>query len=540
LFAKFLNAGRAPGVAYGVVIDGKLVHGGGAGTLHVGEDHKPRPDSIFRIASMTKSFLAATVLLLRDEGVLRLDDKVERWVPELRGLPLATGDSAPPTLRQLLSMNAGYPEDDPWADRLESLAEDQYTALVGKPKSFSRTSGVAFEYSNFGFTLLGRVVQNATGRPFRDVVSERIIAPLGLTSTTWSDEGADPARLATGYALIDGAWVAQPIQAPGEFSALGGLYSTVADLAVWVAGFIDAWPPRDRGDTHPLSRASRREMQQVCTMMPLQIGRHGEGLLRAQVHGYCMGLVSTEDLVTGRTMGHSGGYPGFGSNMTWHPVSRIGVIALANGRYAGPGGAVGGALAALVARSLPHLRMEAHPALWGIQQTINDALAAGDFTPIKPLLAGNVALDEDLSRRAAQVAGLAKIHGDLIPEDGLNLTAPMNAEWWLSGRHGRVGVRIMLSPEHPPKVQSLALTSVQPAPADLEAAVVAALKRLEQGTEFSGIVLPIQRRSWIACDGKRAGTVLLEGASANILVNIDLDSVHVATFVPEGRKALQA
>ena len=107
-----------PGVAYGVVMDGALVHAGGLGTLHVGEQHQPGADSSFRIASMTKSFVAATMLLLRDEGALRLDDTAEHWVPELQGLPLATSDSRPPTLRQLLSMNSGYPEDDPWADRL--------------------------------------------------------------------------------------------------------------------------------------------------------------------------------------------------------------------------------------------------------------------------------------------------------------------------------------------------------------------------------------------------------------------------------------
>ena len=297
IFAAYLaqDPPLTPGVAYGVVMDGVLVHTGGLGTLHVGEQHQPGADCSFRIASMTKSFVAATLLLLRDEGVLRLDDTAEQWVPELQGLPLATSDSRPPTLRQLLSMNSGYPEDDPWADRLESLSDDEYSALMGEPKTFARTSGIAFDYSNIGFTLLGRVIQNATGQPYRDVVTERIIAPLGLCDTTWSDDGVDPARLATGYALVDGEWIAQPIQSPGAFSALGGLYSTVADLAVWVAGFIDAWPPRDGDDKHPLSRASRREMQQVVTAMPLQLGA-GEGfsttlLAVMEIPGIVVGLL---------------------------------------------------------------------------------------------------------------------------------------------------------------------------------------------------------------------------------------------------------
>ena len=105
MFREYFASGAAPGVSYGVVYDGKLVHSGGIGTLRVGEQATPEPNSVFRIASMTKSFIAATVLKLRDEGVLRLDDTAEHWVPQL------TADSVAPTLRQLLSMTAGLPEE---------------------------------------------------------------------------------------------------------------------------------------------------------------------------------------------------------------------------------------------------------------------------------------------------------------------------------------------------------------------------------------------------------------------------------------------
>ncbi|MCX6411342.1 MAG: serine hydrolase [Actinobacteria bacterium] len=523
-----------PGVAYGVVKDGELVYASGLGTLHVGEQHQPGADSSFRIASMTKSFVAATLLLLRDEGVLRLDDTAEQWVPELQGLPLATGDSRPPTLRQLLSMNSGYPEDDPWADRLESLSDDEYSALMGEPKTFARTSGIAFDYSNIGFTMLGRVIQNATGQPYRAVVTERIIAPLGLCDTTWSEEGVDPTRIATGYALVDGEWIAQPIQSPGAFSALGGLYSTVADLAVWVAGFIDAWPPRDGDDQHPLSRASRREMQQVVTAMPLQLGA-GEGLLRAQAHGYCLSLMSAEDLATGRTIGHSGGYPGFGSRMTWHPASRIGVIALANGRYARPGGAVADALAALVADEPRRLHVEPLPALEEIRTTINAALIAGDFAAIEPLLAFNVDLDETLGRRSSQVASLAATHGALTPEADLTVMTPTQVAWWLTGEQGRVGVELMLNPEQPPTVQKLDLTSVLSATPELEGAVAGALEPVKRGTDLSPVLLPIRSAAWIACDGQNTGTVRVVGAHASVQIVIDLNAEQVATFKPEER-----
>ena len=378
------------------------------------------------------------------------------------------------------------------------------------------------------------MIQNATGQPYRDVVTERIIAPLGLRNTTWSDDGVDPARLATGYAFVDGEWIAQPIQSPGAFSALGGLYSTVADLAVWVAGFIDAWPPRDGDDQHPLSRASRREMQQVVTTMPLQLGA-GEGLLRAQAHGYCFGLMSAEDLATGRTIGHSGGYPGFGSRMTWHPASRIGVIALANGRYARPGGAVTDALAVLVSEEPRQLRVEPLPAVVEIRATIDAALIAGDFAAIEPLLAFNVDLDEALERRSSLVASLAATHGVLTPEADLTVMTPTQVGWWLAGEQGRVGVEVMLTPEQPSTVQKLDLTSVLSATPELEDAVAGALEAVKRGTDLSPVLLPIRSASWIACDGQHTGTVRVVGAHASVQIVIDLNAEQVATFEPDER-----
>ena len=525
----------APGVAYGVVVDGHLVHSGGFGVLRVGEAACPSATGIFRIASMTKSFVASTILLLRDEGVLRLDDTAEQWVPELRGLPLATGDSTPPTLRQLLSMSSGYPEDDPWADRLEPMPEDEYAALMATPKTHARTAGIAFDYSNLGFTLLGRVIQNATGQPYRSVISQRLLEPLGLSDTTWTAQHADVQRLATGYALVDEAWVAQPVQEPGAFSALGGLYSTVADLAVWVAGFLAAWPARDGDDGHPLCRASRRELQQVATMLPLQITASGAGVLRAQAAGYCLGLMSSEDLTSGRTVGHSGGYPGFGSRMTWHPASGSGVIALANGRYARPGDAVAEALAALVAAAPRRPTVAPLPAAAALRATIDAALIAGDLAPIEPLLAGNVDLDEELQRRAAIVAGLAAQHGLLTPAAGETVLTPTQVVWWLEGERGRVGIELMLNPEQPPRIQKLAITSVPAAGHALAAVAERAVADLT-ASDLAPALTPVRSWSWVGGDGKETGAVRVEGPHLSAVLTIVLhDGTADVAIQPDER-----
>ena len=534
IFAEWFATGSAPGLAWGVVADGTLVHAGGFGELHVGADDLPAADSSFRIASMTKSFVAAMILLLRDEGRLRLDDRVDQHVPELQGLPLPTADSPAPTLRDLMSMRSGYPEDDPWADRLEAMPTTRYLQLMATPKTHARVPGVAFDYSNIGFTLLGQVISNLCSDTYRDVITERLLAPLGLRDTTWSGAEVEPARLAAGYHRIDDAWIEQPVQLPGAFSALGGLHATVADLAVWVQGFVDAFPPRDAPDEHPLSRASRREMQQIVTAIPLQLEAGHSGALSVRSDGYCLGLLSMEDLRSGRTVGHSGGYPGFGSHMRWHPATGIGLIALANGRYARPSAALLPALEALVRRAPRRTRVEPLPAVLELKPVIDAALAAGDLAPLLPHLADNVALDETLDRRAARLAELPARHGALSPGAVTALT-PTQATWWLEGERGRVGVEIMLTPEHPPRLQKLAIESVLPANAELEGAVAGALEAIRRGTDLSPLLLPIRGATWVACDGDRTAAVLLTGTYADVRLVLDLDADPVATFEPEER-----
>jgi CubicO group peptidase (beta-lactamase class C family) len=105
------HTGIAPGVCVGVVRDGALVHASGRGTRVV-DGPVPDADTVFRIASMTKSFTAATLLLLRDQGLLRLDDPLAEHLPAARSL--AVPGSLPLTLRDLLTMGAGLPTDDPW------------------------------------------------------------------------------------------------------------------------------------------------------------------------------------------------------------------------------------------------------------------------------------------------------------------------------------------------------------------------------------------------------------------------------------------
>src|SRR5262245_37528538 len=117
ILTDFAKSVHAPGAAWGIIIDGELAHQGTFGVRDVATKAPVDGDTVFRIASMTKSFTAMSILKLRDAGKLSLDDPAERYVPELKTLRYPTSDSPRITVRHLLTHSAGFPEDNPWGDQ---------------------------------------------------------------------------------------------------------------------------------------------------------------------------------------------------------------------------------------------------------------------------------------------------------------------------------------------------------------------------------------------------------------------------------------
>jgi CubicO group peptidase (beta-lactamase class C family) len=470
---RFLEGKHLPGVAYGIVAGGTLVHTRGLGTLRVGEEARPDGDSVFRIASMTKSFTAATIVSLRDEGRLSLDDPIAAHVPELAELRGPTADSPAITIRHLLTMSAGLATDDPWGDRQQGLDLRSFSELLRGPLTFAWTPGTRFEYSNLGYGILGRLITNIVGEEYREVVRRRLLVPLGMGATGFLAEEVAPGRRAHGYVWRDGAFVEEPLDGYGALAAMGGIFSSVRDLARWVGFFLDSYPPRDdpEGDL-PLPRASRREMQQAHGAWLPGISQPSTDA-DAEIAGgaYGMGLFVEDSLRWGRIVRHSGGYPGFGSDMRWHPASGLGVIALANHRYAPSVLLARDLLASLLASdAMPARRIRPAPAT--ADAGFERLLAAWDDALAKRLFAMNVELDEPLAHRREAIDKIRMVHGPLRPDPDLpeESQTRLHLAWWLAGEHGgRVRVEIRLSPESPPRVQTFALTAVPEPSAELRA-----------------------------------------------------------------------
>ncbi len=378
----------------------------------------PGPDTVYRVASMTKSFTAAALLQLRDRGRLGFDDPVADHVPELAGLTGPTADSPAVTVRRLASMAGGLASDDPWADRLLDADDALMDALFRSGATFATTPGTAFVYSNYGYAMLGRVITAVTGRPFQEHITAELLEPLGLTGTGWvaPPPSGGLGGVAPACWVVDGQLVAEPVLADGGFAAMGGLWSTAADIARWAGWLADAFPARNDPDDPVLSRASRREMQQVVTAWPPQITTDDVGATRVLAGGYGYGLNVAVDSRLGFMVQHSGGLPGYGSNMRWLPDRGVAAVALANLRYAPARHLTLDALDLLAGAGVIPDRpgpVPVPPELAGAAEALVALLNRWEGARAAELFAFNVDLDEPLERRRQQAAERLAAHGAL-------------------------------------------------------------------------------------------------------------------------------
>jgi serine-type D-Ala-D-Ala carboxypeptidase/endopeptidase len=496
---RFAARGGQPGLAYGILADGELVHAGGVGEAFPGGP-VPEAGTVFRIASMTKSFTASLIMLLRDDGQLALDDPAQEYVSDLTGVPLAAADSRPITIRQLLTMTAGFPTDDPWGDRQQGLPLEEFGALLraGGIRA-AWAPGTRFEYSNVGYAILGRVIAAVTGRRYESVIRDRLLSPLAMDRTGFEASEFSPHELARGYRRDNGSWQELQPDPSGAFAPMGGVFSCVGDLARWAAGFAAAFPPGGASqDGHPLSRASRREMQ-----LPQLAILGGSDTPAIRFGGpvsmsYGFGLFVEEDAAFGAIVQHSGGYPGYGTQMRWHPASGLGAIVLANSTYAKAGSLAGELLAGLLqaesdlARRAGGLRLRGPlpepggpwPDTVTARDQITGLLQDWDDDAAELLFTENVALDRPLAQRRADAALLRERIGEFAPDKSrvAEFDSPSHCRWWLTGDRGTACVQIRLAPLREARVQQLIL-AIPPGPDSALETALGSLLGVLRGSE---------------------------------------------------------
>jgi CubicO group peptidase (beta-lactamase class C family) len=451
---------RIPGMTWGVVLDGKLVHSGVYGYAELADREPVTPSTRFRIASMTKSFTALAILKLRDQGKLSLEDQAERHLPEMARWPKPTLDTPAITLRNLLTMTAGMPEDNPWGDRQLGMPEEELIELMGSAPSFSTAPGSEFEYSNLGYALLGLVISRVSGMPYQRYIDRELLQPLGMTNTFWDYSKVRGNELASGYSLEGDGWRREPLLEDGAFGAMGGLITTLGDFAKYVAFHLAAWPPRDDPDAGPVWRASLREMHRSGHLSePIDDPAALPGSPVAKTYGFGLhSLVDGDGVVQ---LGHNGGLPGFGSNFRFVPDYGLGVFSFANLTYTEMSRPNAEVIAMLTGDGgLQKRETRASPILEKRAAQLLKLMSSWEVELGESILADNFFLDRSreqwmtLSKGLFDEAGRVVSIGRLEPRNLLRGSISLEAE------RGRLDVAFTLTPQADPRIQEVTMAFV--------------------------------------------------------------------------------
>jgi D-alanyl-D-alanine carboxypeptidase len=287
-------------VTLAVASGGTIIYTRGYGYRNLAKRLPATPDTIYNIASMSKQFTAACVMLLQQDGTLTIDDRLSKYIPELlyaRSI----------TLRNLLNHTSGLVDYLDLLDARDLSTIKILAALKKAPLRFA--PGSRYEYSNSNYVLLGEVVRRASGMPFDDFVRRRIFAPLGLTSTSVGTAPKDLVNGAIDYTVVDGRIELGPQLGAAELDFPdGGVNSTVGDLVKWDTAL-------DAG----------RVVRDDLVRMMFTPGPHGT----ETTYDYGLGL-TIANAYGHREVAHQGEYAGYaGENVTF-PDDRFDVILLGN------------------------------------------------------------------------------------------------------------------------------------------------------------------------------------------------------------------
>jgi CubicO group peptidase (beta-lactamase class C family) len=458
LYKATAEKNHFPGLAYGIVVDGKLLHAGNYGFTDIDKKTPVSASSLFRIASMSKSLTAMAILKLRDEGKLRLDDPAYLYIPSLKKLRYATADAPPITVRHLLTHGAGFPEDNPWGDRQLADSDEELIKLLENQVSFSNPPGIAYEYSNLGFALLGRIVTQVSGKPYQEYIKETVWQPLGMKYTEWEYGNVAPDKLAHGYRWLNEKWNEETLlhdKADGSWGAMGGMISSVNEFANYMALHLGAWPPSNADDSGVVKRSSVREMHHPWRFNGLNVNyKYTDGRNCPVTTAYCYGLGWLRDCDGKVYIAHSGGLPGFGSQWRIMPDYGIGVVALANRTYAGLGGVNMQVLDTII--KMARLQPRVLPASRILEQRKNELvklLPEWNNAEQSGIFAENFFPDYLIDTLKKQARDLYTKAGKIMSVNTMKAENQLRGSFILEGEKTNIEIYFTLSPENPALIQ---------------------------------------------------------------------------------------
>jgi D-alanyl-D-alanine carboxypeptidase len=287
-----------PGLAVGVVRDGKLVKGQGYGLASVELGTPVRTDTLFQMASITKSFTACAVMVMVQDGALSLDDKLSKHV---EGTPETWKDI---TIRHLLSHTSGLPGGDPLPGETPLSCQEIMKASIDM--KMNSPTGEKYLYSNLGLALAGLIIEKKTGKRWDLFLQDRLLKPAGMTATRCCNTTDIIPHRAAGYHR-NGKTLENAVVFRRE-SPSGGLLSSVEDMARWEAALL--------GDKI-LSKESKDLLWTPAVLKNGTKLHYGLGWMLGTYHGK-------------KVIQHSGSRPGFITYFGRYPEDHLAVIVLTN------------------------------------------------------------------------------------------------------------------------------------------------------------------------------------------------------------------
>ena len=460
IFKSYADSNHLPGVAYGLVVDGQLIHSGNIGYTDIANKIPVTSASMFRIASMSKSFTCMAILKLRDEGKLDLDDPAYLYIPELKNLKYPTADAPHITIRHLMTHGAGFPEDNPWGDRQLADNDKDLMEFIGKQITFSNPPGIAYEYSNLGFALQGKIITKVSGIPYQEYIRKNILVPLGMTTTTYEFADVDSNKLAHGYRWLNNQWNEETLlhdTKDGSWGAMGAMITSIEEFSKYMAIHIAAWPASNAKDDGPVKRSSVREMHHPWRWNGFNPNyTFPDGRTCAVTSAYCYGLGWLKDCDGKTYVSHSGGLPGFGSQWRIMPEYGIGIVSFANRTYS-PMGYVNLKVLDTIIK-LAQLQPMQLPPSKILEQRKNELMKILPDWNVsdeqRGIFAENFFPDYPIDSLRKESRELFNKAGRIIAVKSVKPENQLRGSFLIEGEKGSIEVYFTLSPENPPLIQA--------------------------------------------------------------------------------------
>ncbi|WP_297691893.1 serine hydrolase [uncultured Eudoraea sp.] len=458
LIEEHAKGRHIPGVAYGIVVDTNLVIASAKGLLDISNEIPATTSSAFRIASMSKSFTAMAIMKLRDEGKLSLSDPAAKYIPEMGVLEYLTADSPDIDIENLMTMTAGFPEDNPWGDRQLNETDQMLMDLLTDGISFSNPPSYTFEYSNTGYALLGNIISRVSGIPYQQYIKENILMPLGMKHTYWEYTNIPKEQLAIGYRWEDDQLKLEPMLHDGSYGAMGGLITSIEDFSKYVSFHLSAWPPRSDPDKGPVKRSTLREMHTPQFPYLNTKATDFNNKPCATVSGYGYGLGIHTNCNGLKLVRHGGALPGFGSNYVFYPDYGVGIMAFGNLTYTAPWPLKKIEKLLFETLELEPRKLPISDILRARQQQVERLIKEWSPELEQDLLAENFYMDKSRKHRMAEAEEIFNSAGTVLDTEEITPYNQLRGSYKINTEKGVIDVFFTLTPEKEAKLQQLTLS----------------------------------------------------------------------------------